>query len=576
MQTQLDGEPRHGRGRPGRRCRSRRRRSTAEPVSTRSTRDHRAAARAHRGGLRLPRGRRAQADPGPVRRDGARRARAIQVAPDRDFAAVRLATARSRGCRRRAEIAVVDTRAGLVDPGADPFGYIWSVPRDQPSEVAVFSAAGQRFAVADAWPGATQIVAMAVSRDGTRMAALIVTGGRPEVWIAGIVRDDDNVPVRLGEPVPLGARRLRERHRLARRHDGRRARPAWPAGPLFTEQLVGGPATRDRRAASALRRSPAPPRSRPCGCAPTTARCTSSAARTGSARRAASSSWRRSRARRSRPWRRLLPRCVSTGARAPTRPAPRPDGTRRADDVAVDACDDGSTRDAARRARRALALVLPVACAGCDEPDVALCEDVRRAAAPARRATRIAADRRLERAAPSTGVAARVMRALKEDGRTGLARDLAPALRPPSRRGAAAGRTVACSSSCPSRPRARRSGAAATGSSTSSRGAPGLRLRAPADVARPDRRPARPRPSTRAAATSRARFAPRGAAGRACRRRRRRRDDRRDPRRGGSSAARGRAPRWSGRRRSPPRRAATQRDRDAFANSQVTGRWRAG
>ena len=84
---------------------------------------------------------------------------------------------------------------------------------------------------------------MAVSRDGSRVAALLVTGGRSEVWIAGIVRGTEAVPVRLGEAVPLGP--------LAGPGSGL----AWlddttigvlstgVDGPLFTEQLVGGPAT---------------------------------------------------------------------------------------------------------------------------------------------------------------------------------------------------------------------------------------------------------------------------------------------------------------------------------------------
>lgn len=84
---------------------------------------------------------------------------------------------------------------------------------------------------------------MAVSRDGARLAGLLVTGGRSEVWIAGIVRDADNVPVRIGEALPLGA------------PSGDGAGLAWiddttlgvlsgpVEAPLFTEQLVGGPAT---------------------------------------------------------------------------------------------------------------------------------------------------------------------------------------------------------------------------------------------------------------------------------------------------------------------------------------------
>ena len=168
---------------------------------------------------------------------------AIQVAADRDFAAVRLVGGSVARVPAEGDIAVVDARPGLVDPSADPFGNIWSVPRDEPSAVRVFSAAGEQFEVADAWPAAGEITAMSVSRDGARVAALLVTGGRSEVWIAGIVRDTENVPVRLGDAVPLGPIL------------GAGSGLAWldestvgvlstdTGGPLFSEQLLGGPAT---------------------------------------------------------------------------------------------------------------------------------------------------------------------------------------------------------------------------------------------------------------------------------------------------------------------------------------------
>ncbi|MGZ8805072.1 MAG: LpqB family beta-propeller domain-containing protein [Microbacterium sp.] len=168
---------------------------------------------------------------------------AIQVAPDRDFAAVRLVGGSVARVPAEGDIAVVDARPGLVDPSADPFGGIWSVPRDQPSAVRVFSAAGEQFDVADAWPGAGEIAAMSVSRDGARVAALLVTGGRPEVWIAGIVRDADTVPLRLGDAVPLGSL-VGAGSGLAWLDDTTLGVLSTDAGgPLFSEQLVGGPAT---------------------------------------------------------------------------------------------------------------------------------------------------------------------------------------------------------------------------------------------------------------------------------------------------------------------------------------------
>jgi ComF family protein len=79
----------------------------------------------------------------------------------------------------------------------------------------------------------------------------------------------------------------------------------------------------------------------------------------------------------------------------------------------------------------ALALLLPIACAGCDEPDVELCERCERALAPLPRRQVVRAaggDLDVWSGLTFDGVPARVMRAVKEDGRTGLARTLARSL----------------------------------------------------------------------------------------------------------------------------------------------------
>jgi len=75
----------------------------------------------------------------------------------------------------------------------------------------------------------------------------------------------------------------------------------------------------------------------------------------------------------------------------------------------------------------ALTLVMPIACAGCDELDVALCEDCAVQLQP--RVRKSTTGTVVWSGLPFEGVPARVVRALKEDGRAGLARDLAPALR---------------------------------------------------------------------------------------------------------------------------------------------------
>ncbi|GAA5211516.1 GerMN domain-containing protein [Microbacterium kyungheense] len=130
---------------------------------------------------------------------------AVQVGPEHDVAAVKLPggeVARLTSTSTAPE--VLDTRAGLADPVVDGFGYVWSVPKDQPTALQAYAPQSiDPIALADAWPDATAVSAMALSRDGTRMAATVTSGGRTVLWVAGVLRDGDNVPVALGPTVPL-------------------------------------------------------------------------------------------------------------------------------------------------------------------------------------------------------------------------------------------------------------------------------------------------------------------------------------------------------------------------------------
>ncbi|MFG6502760.1 ComF family protein [Microbacterium sp. P05] len=75
----------------------------------------------------------------------------------------------------------------------------------------------------------------------------------------------------------------------------------------------------------------------------------------------------------------------------------------------------------------ALTFVLPVDCAGCDAPDIALCEECRSALQPEPFSQQLGS-LRVWSGMRFEGVAARVLRALKEEGRTSLAPSLAPAI----------------------------------------------------------------------------------------------------------------------------------------------------
>lgn len=127
----------------------------------------------------------------------------VQVGAQRDLAAAKLATgAVVRLNSAGTEPEPFDTRAGLIDPVIDDSGAVWSVPQDEPSALRALLPGGDVVEIADAWSEAAAIAGMALSRDGTRIAAVVSAGGRTVLWVAGVVREDD-VPVRLGTPMPL-------------------------------------------------------------------------------------------------------------------------------------------------------------------------------------------------------------------------------------------------------------------------------------------------------------------------------------------------------------------------------------
>lgn len=129
---------------------------------------------------------------------------AVEVDADRQSATVRTLSGEIRRVRRDGSWSTLDVRGGLIDPSSDAVGYAYSVPADDPSALLAFGPDATAHEVAAAWPGATRVFAIRVSRDGTRLAALVLDGMQPTVVVAGIVRDESGVPQRLSDPKPLG------------------------------------------------------------------------------------------------------------------------------------------------------------------------------------------------------------------------------------------------------------------------------------------------------------------------------------------------------------------------------------
>ncbi|WP_431220482.1 LpqB family beta-propeller domain-containing protein [Leifsonia xyli] len=128
---------------------------------------------------------------------------AITLSASRDQAAV-LAPAGAYSVRKNGDPVRVDARPGLIGPSLDADGWVWSVPGSSPGAIQVAGASGGDVHLLSAnWPNATAILSLAVSRDGTRLAALLRTAGGTSLMAAGIVRAGNGSPTSLTEPVEL-------------------------------------------------------------------------------------------------------------------------------------------------------------------------------------------------------------------------------------------------------------------------------------------------------------------------------------------------------------------------------------
>lgn len=95
----------------------------------------------------------------------------------------------------------VDARSGLIAPSLDRYGFLWTVPEDQPGALLAVRADGSQSPITSSWPDASSIQSVQVSRDGTRLLALVTSAGEPRLLVAGITRGADNTPVSLGDPL---------------------------------------------------------------------------------------------------------------------------------------------------------------------------------------------------------------------------------------------------------------------------------------------------------------------------------------------------------------------------------------
>ncbi|MEJ6488283.1 LpqB family beta-propeller domain-containing protein [Leucobacter sp. USCH14] len=137
---------------------------------------------------------------------------AITLNPESTAAAIRNA----RGITRVDALGVVpiDERAGLLAPMFDIFDYVWTVQATAPQTLRAVTRDGAVTEVAAPWLAGRTPVAVRLSPDGMRIAALVRDEQGSQVLVAGVERDADGVPVRTtdeadvqlwttGDPVDL-------------------------------------------------------------------------------------------------------------------------------------------------------------------------------------------------------------------------------------------------------------------------------------------------------------------------------------------------------------------------------------
>lgn len=121
---------------------------------------------------------------------------AIALSSDGSAAAVRNAdgvTLLSEGERR-----LVDAGEGLLEPSVDPFGFVWTY-RSGEAELNAFGAGDARVRLRAPWLDEQQPVAVSLSPDGMRVAALVPSAGGSAVLVATVTRDEEGLPLLVAE-----------------------------------------------------------------------------------------------------------------------------------------------------------------------------------------------------------------------------------------------------------------------------------------------------------------------------------------------------------------------------------------
>ncbi|MEO7348772.1 MAG: LpqB family beta-propeller domain-containing protein, partial [Terrimesophilobacter sp.] len=97
----------------------------------------------------------------------------------------------------------IDSRAGLIAPALDDFGFVWSVPAGSPNSIIAVGADGVVHPVAVTLPTGSSIVSLTIAQDNVRVAMLVNTSAGARLIVSAIARDAAQgfIPLSIGTPV---------------------------------------------------------------------------------------------------------------------------------------------------------------------------------------------------------------------------------------------------------------------------------------------------------------------------------------------------------------------------------------
>ena len=97
------------------------------------------------------------------------------------------------------DVVQLDVRPGQLEPVLDMYGYVWSYATSAPGAILVTNPGLTQDLLKISWMGGRTPVAVRVSNNGMRIAALFADGDWSQVVVGGIVRDPEGRPTAVAE-----------------------------------------------------------------------------------------------------------------------------------------------------------------------------------------------------------------------------------------------------------------------------------------------------------------------------------------------------------------------------------------